>query len=376
VSVSSADEPRPSQPTRRLTVYETGIADVVNELNNRLTAIIGLAELTEHAADTDDERDALAEVAAEARRAAAIVRDLGYLVRPPRAGEGAAHLGQAIEAVLRRRTPELAALDVKVTVEPLAGLPLIAVESDDLEMLLARVLAFGEARLRDAPPPRRIRLAARPIGASVLLTQTDTGPPLPAGHVHELHYFRPADPGFLGHVELALAQRVAETCGAGVRLETGPDGAAELNVTLIPSTLLAPPPRRGPAEPPAGARVLVAEDDAVNRRALAKLLERSGYSVTAVADGAQALAHLEEETPDLLLLDLQMPALDGREVFRRVAARWPALARRVVFVTGDETRAASGDFLRESGQPVVRKPYEIADLLATLAELHGTADSR
>ncbi len=367
-----ADEPRPSQPTRRLTVYETGIADVVNELNNRLSAIIGLAELTEETAPTPDERDALAAVAAEARRAAAIVRDLGYLVRPPRAGEGAAHLGAAVEAVLRRRAAELAAQDIQVTIDPVAGLPLIAAEPDDLEMLLGRALAFGEARLRSAPPPRRIRLAARSIGASVLLTQTDTGPPLPAGHArHELHFFRPAEPGFVGHVELALAQRVAETCGAGVRLETGPGGAAELNVTLIPSSLLAPPPRRGPAGPRAGSRVLVAEDDASNRHALTRLLERSGYVVTAVADGAAALVALERETPDFVILDIQMPDVDGAEVYRRVAARWPAVARRVVFLTGDETREASGDFLRASGRPVVRKPYELADLLATLADVQG-----
>ena len=47
-------------------------------------------------------------------------------------------------------------------------------------------------------------------------------------------------------------------------------------------------------------------------------------------------------------------------------AAWPTLARRVVFVTGDDARADSGDFLRRAGQPVVRKPFEIADLLAAV----------
>jgi two-component system NtrC family sensor kinase len=350
-------------------VYETGIADVVNQLNNRLSAIIGFAELARRHSPTKPEQEALEQVAAEARQAAAIVRELVYLVRSPRSGEGAVHLGAALDAALRRKQEAFDALGIQVVPDLAPGLPLIATEPADLETLLVRLLSFAEARLRDAPGQRRVRLLARPIGASVLLTQTDSGPPLPAGHAeHELHYFRPADPGFLGHVELALAQRVAETCGAGVRLEAGAGGMAEVYVTLIPSSLLARPPRRSPA-PFTGAHILLAEDDDANREALQRLLERHGHRVTAAADGAVALEHLGREQPDAIVLDLQMPRVDGREAFERLAARWPALARRVVFVTGDDQRAATSDFLRGTHQPVVRKPYEIAELLAAVAEV-------
>jgi len=366
--VSPTHRPSPSgEPARPLTVYETGIADVVNELNNRLNAILALATLSERAPpETDD--DAVTQVAAEARRAAALVRDLTYLVRPSRAGEGAVHLGAAVDALRGRRGEELAELGIEIVADLAPGLPLIVGSPEDLETLLGRLLAFAEARLREAPPPRHVRLHARQIGASVLLTQTDSGPPLPPGHAeHELHYFRPADPEFLGHVELALAQRVAETCGAGVRLETGPGGAAELHVTLIPSTLLASPPGRAPAAPRPGTRVLVVEDDDANRHALRRLLAREGYAVSAARNGADALALLAREHPDALVLDLQMPQMGGRETWERIRTQWPDLARRIVFVTGDDTRAGSADFLRATGRPVVRKPYELPELLAALA---------
>ena len=365
-----ADDARPTvEPPRPITVYEAGLADVVNQLNNRLSAILGYAELARRHTPTHQEQEALEQVAAEARQAAAIVRELVYLVRSPRSGEGAVHLGAALDAALRRKDEVFEELGITVVADLAPGLPLIATEPADLESLLVRLLSFAEERLREAPGKRRVRLLARPIGASVLLTQTDSGPSLPAGHAeHELHFFRPADPGFLGHVELALAQRVAETCGAGVRLEAGPGGAAEVYVTLIPSNLLAPPPRRTP-RPFSGAHILLAEDDDANREALRRLLERHGHRVTAAADGATALEELGREQPDAIVLDLQMPRVDGREAFERLAARWPALARRVVFVTGDDQRAATSEFLRSTRQPVVRKPYEITELLAAVAEV-------
>jgi two-component system NtrC family sensor kinase len=260
-----------------------------------------------------------------------------------------------------------AGIEVAATVAP--GLPLIACDAGDLEMLLVRLLAFAETRLRHAPPPRRLHIAAVPIGASVLLTVSDSGPALPSGHAeHELHYFRPADPAFTGHVELALAQRVAETCGAGLRLESAAAGGAEVAVTLMPTSLLRPPePATRAAAATAGLRVLVADDDAANRRTLARLLERHGHRVEVAGDGVEALERLAAGPVDAVVLDLRMPRMDGREAFARIGERWPALARRVVFVTGDDVGAEWGDFVRGTGQPALRKPFEIADLLAALA---------
>ena len=363
-------------PPRPITLFEAGIADVVNQLNNRLSAILSFAELARRTDDDTAAHDALERVAEETRRAAGIVRDLLHLVRPPGPAEGVSPLGGVIEAVLQRRRGSLEARGISVEVDVAPALPLIASGPADLETLLLRLLAFSEARVREAPE-RQIRLTARPIGASVILTITDSGPPLPAGAAaHDLQFFRPADPAFLGHVELALAQRVAESCGAGVRLEAAAGGSAEVTVTLIPTTLFAPPPRYSP--PPTrrftGGEVLVADDDDANRAALGRLLQHHGHRVTLAANGLEALAVLERGgRPDVIVLDLQMPRLGGQEAYERILAAWPTLARRVVFVTGDDARADSGDFLRRAGQPVVRKPFEIADLLAAVTAVAAPA---
>lgn len=358
--------------TGSVSALEAGIANVINLLNNRLSAIGAFAGLVERGTLTARDRDALDSIATETRAAAEIVRDLVHLVQPPGPASGAAHLPSLLAGVLEAQRPTLAAAGIEVAIELEPSVSLVAGRQADLENLFRRLLHFAEVRLAHGAPPREIRWSANPIGASVILTQRDTGPALPTLASHDLHYFRPADPSFAGHVELALAQRVAETCGAALRVEPGEAGGAEVTVTLIPSRLLDAPIRRrtsGGTQVPG--RVLVADDDAANRRALAQLLQSQGHEVVTAADGVEALERLATARFDAVVVDLQMPRMGGRGVYEEVQRREPALARRFVFVTGDDVRAASHDFLLTLSQPTVRKPYEIADLLAAVEAVSG-----
>lgn len=366
--------PDPSAPAPRfMSALEAGIANVINLLNNRLSAIGGFAGLVDRGQLSARDREALDSIAAETRAAADIVRDLVYLVQPPGRASGSAHLPSVLAGVLDSQRLELleAGVSTELDLDPIVSL--VAGRQADLENLFRRLLHFAQVRLAAAPGPRTLSWSARPIGASVIVTQRDNGPALPKVASHDLNYFRPAERGFAGHVELALAQRVAEICGAGLRVEPAAEGGAEVTVTLIPSRLLEAPARRtrtsGGATPPA--RVLVADDDAANRHALSALLASQGHEVVTAADGVEALERLAAGSFDVVVVDLQMPRLGGRGVYEEVRRREPELARRFVFVTGDDVRSASHEFLSAVPQPTVRKPYEVQDLLAAVEAVAG-----
>lgn len=132
-----------------------------------------------------------------------------------------------------------------------------------------------------------------------------------------------------------------------------------------PPSAAHPPPDPGRAA--AGAHVLVVEDDADNRTAITRLLYRFGHRVTACANGVEAMGVLELGSVDCIISDLRMPALGGRNLYEQVEEQMPNLARRFVFVTGDYTAPESRGFLERTGQPVVAKPYEVAEILAAVA---------
>jgi putative two-component system response regulator len=110
--------------------------------------------------------------------------------------------------------------------------------------------------------------------------------------------------------------------------------------------------------------VLIAEDDAANRALLSRLLERGGYRSMAVADGRDAIKAAVDEAPNLVLLDVGLPGLNGLDVCRRLRADPRTVALPIILVT-DQT--ASHDVvagLEAGADDFVRKPYDEAELMA------------
>jgi two-component system, cell cycle response regulator DivK len=113
-------------------------------------------------------------------------------------------------------------------------------------------------------------------------------------------------------------------------------------------------------------RILVIEDQEDNRAILRDLLTAAGYALIEAFDGAEGVAKAEAERPDLILMDIQMPVMDGYEATRRIKAIPACAAIPVIAVTsyalsGDEakTRSAGCD-------GYVAKPYSPRQMLAII----------
>jgi two-component system, cell cycle response regulator DivK len=115
-------------------------------------------------------------------------------------------------------------------------------------------------------------------------------------------------------------------------------------------------------------RILVAEDQEDNRQILRDLLGNAGYEMIEAEDGEQALAQAAKHRPDLILMDVQLPLMDGYEATRRLKADPALRAIPVIVVTsyalsGDEAKA------RAAGcDAYVAKPYSPRTLLAKMRE--------
>ena len=113
----------------------------------------------------------------------------------------------------------------------------------------------------------------------------------------------------------------------------------------------------------AAVRVLIVDDEIQIRRFLTLTLEASGYLVYAAEDGAQALALIPDWRPDLILLDLGLPGLDGLEVLRRVRA-WSPLPIIVLSVRDREADKVAA--LNQGADDYLTKPFGTGELLARI----------
>jgi CheY-like chemotaxis protein len=109
------------------------------------------------------------------------------------------------------------------------------------------------------------------------------------------------------------------------------------------------------------ARILLVEDNEMNRDMLSRRLERKGYQVAMAVDGEQAVKMAQSEAPDLILMDMSLPILDGWEATRQIKAvnkTIPIIALTAHAMAGDEQRA------REAGcDDFDTKPVELPRLL-------------
>jgi CheY-like chemotaxis protein len=114
-------------------------------------------------------------------------------------------------------------------------------------------------------------------------------------------------------------------------------------------------------------RILVVDDEVHVRLAIKSLLA-SEHEVEAAADGEAALALIGAGGFDVILCDLMMPRMSGRDVYERVRERWPGLERRIVFVTGGAFIPSLASFLESVDNLKLRKPFTIEQVLELVHE--------
>src|SRR5712664_2150924 len=358
-------------------VLDEGSANVLNALNNRLAAIGALADLL-HGSPLDPERArALVLLHGEVRRAAEITSHFLELAAHPAGAAEPCDAAVVINGVLAERESTFRELGVKVMRSIPGDLPMVACPMAQLTEMLTKLLDFSLRRLRAAQPPRELRLDAIATGPSVVVSLWDSGTPLAVEAEQRLvSPFRFTQSAGGGEIEFALARALAQSSGGTLRLRPRSGGGAEVVVTLQKS-VLAPLARATAATPSLPKlRILVVDDDAVNRQAMRLLLEREGHEVVAVENGLEAIERLGPASDrfDAVVTDLQMPRLGGRALYEQLREQRPLLAERFVFVTGDRARDETRRFLEECGQPAVMKPYDFNDLISAIGKVAGKAD--
>jgi two-component system, OmpR family, response regulator MprA len=114
-------------------------------------------------------------------------------------------------------------------------------------------------------------------------------------------------------------------------------------------------------------RVLLAEDDRATRESIVRALELEGYAVEAVGDGAAALEAIDGSPPDLLVLDLMMPNVDGLSVCRRLRSRRNRTPILIVTARTEVSDRVSG--LDAGADDYLPKPFALDELLARVRAL-------
>jgi signal transduction histidine kinase/CheY-like chemotaxis protein/HPt (histidine-containing phosphotransfer) domain-containing protein len=231
----------------------------------------------------------------------------------------------------------------------------------------------------------RVALSALPLGDGcfeVHFAVTDTGIGIPGGELDRLFVpFEQLD-GSLARQQggtglgLAISKRLTELMGGRIWVESAVGRGSTFHFTILGEGAPAPP--RNPTIPIAidhlahshPLSILLAEDHPVNRQVTVGLLEHLGYETDLASNGREVLEVLECQSYDVVLMDVQMPEMDGLEVTRRIRSQFAGRGQpKIIALTAHAMPGDRERCLAAGMDGYLSKPLQVADLKATLAAI-------
>ncbi len=368
----------------------TFLATMSHELRTPLNAIMGMTELAQRRVTDPRQGEQLGKVSRASQHLLAIIKDVldisrveaeklkleridfnldriienvGDLMRGP--------LNDKSLELLIDFAPEVAALELQGDPQRLAQI-LLNLTSNAVKFTVAGSVTLSARLVEETPTDVLLRFEVRDTGIGI--AAEDQGRLFAAFEQVDGSYTRKYGGTGLG---LAISKRLAEMMGGeiGLNSQVGLGSTFWFTARLGKAGHVAGPAQNPAADPArgqlqarhAGAYILVAEDEPLNREIAQGLLEEAGLVVHVADDGARAVEMARRINYDLILMDIQMPSMDGFEATRRIrqsssnAPRVPIVAFTANVFPEDEARC------REAGMDdFIGRPVESAALYATV----------
>jgi two-component system cell cycle sensor histidine kinase/response regulator CckA len=350
------------------------ISGVAHELNNPLATILSWAERLSEKTLEPGTRRGVDVILGEADRAARIVRTLLTFARKRQSTRTMMDLNQVVLETLALRAYEQRLTNIEVVTALASGLPHVFADAHQIQQVLLNLVINAEQAM----------VSAHGRGAMVLRTWhdeerdavalevSDDGPGVPEDARSKIFdpFFTTKEIGKGTGLGLTVAYAIVQEHGGRIRVEAPARGAAFVLELPVSSERPASRPRPGAPSMEAvkGASVLLVEDEQALAAAVAEALTDAGLEVDHAGDGEEALARVRKKTYDAVICDLKMPRVDGMTLYRAIAAATPALARRVIFVTGDVAGTDAERFLDDTGCRWLAKPFRLGDLLRAVRD--------
>ncbi len=378
------------------------LANVSHEIRTPMNAVIGMTSILAVSRLTPEQREYVGTIRSSGESLLALLNDILDFSKIE-AGKLAIEaspfvLRQCVEEAVDLLAPQAARKGLKIGCRIDPAVP-ARIESDATRLRQILVNLLGNA----------VKFTSS--GEVLVLVEAGSPPPLEPGAMAELRFavrdtgigisadrmdrlFRPfsqADSstsrlyGGTG-LGLAICHRLAQGLGGRIWVESAPNEGSTFWFTVrcrvvdnLDETL-----PKGPGEsegavrtasyglPPL--RILVAEDNVVNQKVALLLLQQLGYAADVAADGEETLAALRRQRYDVVLMDVQMPGMDGLEAARHIRNDWPDAERpRIIAVTANALREDRETCLAAGMDDYLSKPVLLEDLRAALYRVVGTA---
>jgi signal transduction histidine kinase/ActR/RegA family two-component response regulator len=372
------------------------LANMSHELRTPLNAIIGFSELLldpTFGALNEDQKGYTSDILSSGRHLLELINDILDLSKieagKMRLAKEVFEIGPVVEEAMALLRVEAGRKSLRLTSQVEEPRALVEADRSKIKQVMYNLLSNA---VKFTPPGGRVTLTAATTGDDLRFEVIDSGIGIrPEDQERIFEAFTQVDGSLARQYQgtglgLTLVRRFVEMHGGRVEIWSRPDEGSRFTILIpgIRATEEAAGPREiesfaadaaRPAASP-GDLIYVIEDNPSNLRLVHDLLLSRGYRVESSTSGEEGLRALKFLEPRLILIDIQLPGMDGLQVARLLRATpgsrdVPILALTAHAMRGDEERA------REAGcNAYFTKPFEASELLSTVSALLGAARAR
>jgi two-component system, sensor histidine kinase len=363
------------------------LANMSHEIRTPLSGIVGLTQLTLETAGSEDVLENLELIRYSAESLTQIVNDIldfsKIEARQMRMVPGVFNLRERLELVSGGFMAQARSKGLEFVLDIEPKIPsAIKADPSRLTQILTNLLS-NAVKFTDQG---RITLHAsqeqREDGPVLVLAVSDTGMGIPSDRQKEIFSsFTQVDSTFTKRyggtgLGLAISRQLAELMGGSIdiRSEEGRGSTFTLRLPLIPAKPLSEETKGRPGDAQASIPsldILLAEDNPINQLFMSRFLENAGHHVVIVENGHEALDALEKEPFDLVLMDIQMPEMDGIEATRAIRSADPSRFDPDIPIIALTAYALDEDrerFMAAGMNGFIPKPVDFDELQRVIAE--------
>jgi len=370
------------QQAEKLSAMGQLVSGVAHEINNPAAIISGFAQTLLLDVVKPEQREMLQMIYDEASRIGRITANLLAFARAGGSQRTLVDLNDIVRRTFALRSYHLTTLNIAVSLELSPAEPKFWADPSELQQMLLNLLINAEQALVSVETARTIVVRTVASEDDVRLEVADSGP----GIAPEIRakifdpFFTTKPEGVGTGLGLSICYGIAREHGGRISVDS-PAGRGATFVVALPRD----PRREGrplpeapaPGPPATGTvTVLIVDDETALRSALLKFLGRRGIQGEGVADGGDALRALQERDFDVIISDVRMPGMNGREFMERLRRERPALVARLIFSTGDTFAPETAALIQEAGRPTVTKPFDFAELERVIRQVAADAARR
>jgi signal transduction histidine kinase/CheY-like chemotaxis protein len=355
------------------------VSGVAHEINNPAAIISGFAQTLMLDDLRPEQREIVEMVRDEAMRIGQITTNLLAFARMSGPERSLVDINELVRRTYTLRAYHLNTLNVQVDLELDETEPRVWANVSELQQLLLNLLINAEQALETFEGSRRISLRTQAEASDVHIACRDSGPGIPSEIRSRIFdpFFTTKPEGVGTGLGLSICYGIVKSHGGRIWVESEAGHGASFQIALPLDLRTAPRPipvdaagRPADAEPIC---VLVVDDEPGIRQATARFLNRCGIQVRAVSDGAEALRALRTREFDVILCDVRMPGMNGRDFLARLREQAPRLVSTLVFATGDALDADTAALLSDAGAPSLVKPFDFDALEQLVRDMAAQA---